>query len=931
MSSNACADFAEDAVPTLPSGIVTFLFTDVEGSTQLLERHPAAYRDAITSHLAMLGEAVASHRGRVFETLGDAVFAAFHTPSEAIAAAVRAQRALTTGEWGDIAELKVRMGLQTGDVEPQGEHYFGPALYRCARLTAAAHGGQVLISSATAELVHGALPPGATLRDLGEHRLKDLQRAERIFQVLAPGLVAEFPPLRTLGEFPNNLPVQPTPFIGREREVAAARRLLERPEVRVLTLSGPGGVGKTRLSLQIAVEALHEFRDGAFFVELASIGSADLVVSTIAKTLGVREIANREILDSLKDYLRKKRLLLVLDNFEHVITAGAHVADLVAACQGVKILVTSREHLHLRAEQQFVVPPMALPEPSSHVESVEELTSYEAVRLLIDRAHAVRADLAIGGHNVHAIAQICRRLDGIPLAIELAAARTNVFSPQALLARLEHRLAVLTGGPRDLPLRLQTLREAIGWSHDLLRPDEQALYRRVAVFVGGCTLSAAEAVVGRTDLELDTLAGLTSLIDKSLLRPEEPTDDEPRFRMLETIREHALDRLVGVGEGDEFCRRHADYFLSFVERAEPGLIGASQAVWLDRIEKEHDNLRAALQWFALGGPADHGLRLAAALRRFWRARGYLTEGRERMAVLLSLPEAANRTPSRAKALHGAGWLASQQGDYDDARVLLEESLTIYRELRDPRGSGWALVDLGFLARYRGDYVTGQSFLEESLKLFRQTKDPEGAAYALGNLGLIVRDQGDYEEAEARLKESLALWSDLGDRFGYGWTLTALGMVARAQGRRELARAHLEESLTVSRELSDRQNTANVLGALAALARDQEEYEMARSRLRESLAILRDIGDRRGIAFVLEGFACLAAAENQPRRAISLAATAEALRRIIGAPPPPTWRADVERSVEIAKRILESDAVEKATERGHAMTLDAAMTFALEAP
>lgn len=928
MSSNAWADSAEAAVSTLPLGIVTFLFTDVEGSTQLLERHPAVYRDAITSHLAMLGEAVAAHRGRVFETLGDAVFAAFHTPSEAIAAALRAQRALTTREWGDIGELKVRMGLQTGDVEPQGEHYFGPALYRCARLTAAAHGGQVLISLATAELVHGALPPGATLRDLGEHRLKDLQRAERIFQLLAPGLVAEFPPLRTLGEFPNNLPVQPTPFIGREREVAAARRLLERPDIHVLTLSGPGGVGKTRLSLQIAVEVLHEFRDGAFFVELASIGSADLVGSTIAKTLGVRETANRAILDSLKDYLRDKHLLLVLDNFEHVITASAHVADLVAACQGVKILVTSREHLHLRAEQQFAVPPMTLPEPSSDVESVEELTSYEAVRLLIDRAHAVRADLAIAGHNAHAIAQICRRLDGIPLAIELAAARTNVFSPQALLARLEHRLAVLTGGPRDLPLRLQTLREALGWSHDLLRPDEQTLYRRLAVFVGGCTLSAAEAVVGGTDVDLDTLAGLTSLIDKSLLRSEEATD-EPRFRMLETIREYALDRLVGVGEADEFCRRHANYFLSFVERAEPGLIGASQAVWLDRIEKEHDNLRAALQWFALRGPADHGLRLAAALRRFWRARGYLTEGRERLGVLLSLPEAANRTASRAKALHGAGWLASQQGDYDDARVLLEESLTIYRELRDPRGSGWALVDLGFLARYRGDYETGQSFLEESLKLFRQANDPEGAAYALGNLGLIVRDQGDYEAAEARLKESLALWSDLGDRFGYGWTLTALGMVARAQGRRELARAHLDESLTVSRELGDRQNTANVLGTLAALARDQQEYELARSRLRESLAILRDIGDRRAIAFVLEGFACLAAAENEPRRAISLSAAADALRRSIGAPPPPTWRADVERSVEIARRTLESDAVEEATLRGHAMTLDAAMTFALK--
>jgi len=930
MSSNACANLAEGAVPKLPSGIVSFLFTDVEGSTRLLERHPAAYRDAVTGHLAMLGEAVAANRGRVFETLGDAIFAAFHTPIDAVAAALRAQRALTTATWGDIPELKVRMGLHTGDVEPQGEHYFGATLYRCHRLTAAAHGGQVLVSSATAELVYEALPPDTTLRDLGEHRLKDLQRAERIFQLVAPGLAGEFPPLRTLGEHPNNLPVQPTPFIGREREVAAARRLLEDPDAHVLTLSGPGGVGKTRLSLQVAVDTLHDFRDGAFFVELAPIASADLVVSTIAKALGVHETANRPILDSLKDYLREKRLLLVLDNFEHLIAAAAHVADLVGACRGVKLLVTSREHLRLRGEQQFAVPPMALPEPSS-VESVEELTSYEAVRLFIERAHAVKADFTIAAHNMHAIAQICRRLDGIPLAIELAAARIKVFSPQALLARLEHRLAVLTGGPRDQPLRLQTLREAIGWSHDLLRPEEQTLYRRLAVFVGGYTLTAAEAVVGRPDVKLETLAGLTSLIDKSLLRPEEATDDEPRFRMLETIREHALDCLVDMGEADEFRHRHAEYFLSFVEAAEPRLVGASQAAWLDRIEREHDNIRAALDWLALREPADHGLRLAAALRRFWRARGYITEGRERLAMLLSLPAAAERTASRAKALHGAGWLASQQGDYEHARVLLEESLAIYRELGDPRGTGWALVDLGFLSRYQGDYGTGQSFLEESLKLFKQTKDSEGAAYALGNLGLIVRDQGNYEEAEARLAESRALWCDLGDRFGYGWTLTALGMVARAQGRRELAGARLEESLMVSRELGDRQNTANVLVTLAALARDQGEYDTARTRLRESLAILKNIGDRRGIAFVLEGFACLAAAENQARRAISLAAAAEALRRIIGAPTPPTWRADIDRSVEIARRTLESDAVENATVRGHAMTVDAAMTFALETP
>ena len=912
---------------TLPTGTVTFLFTDVEGSTRLLERHPTDYRRAITGHLALLEGAVVEHHGCVFETVGDAVYAAFSSSSDAAAAAVQAQHSLAAAHWGEIAGLKVRMGLHTGEAELQGDHYFGAALYRCARLTSAAHGGQILLSSATAELVREALPAGAVLRDRGEHRLKDLQRAERIFQLMSPGLQVEFPPLRTLGAVPNNLPVQPTPFIGREQPVADARRLLQRPETRVLTLMGPGGVGKTRLGLQIAADALQEFRDGAFFVPLAPILSADLVIATIAKTLGVQEAANRPILDGVKDYLRDRHLLLLLDNFEHVIAAAANLADLLGACPGVKTLVTSREALHLRGERQFVVPPMAVPD-RSRLESVETLTAYESVRLFMERAQVAKLDFAISERNAYAVAEICGRLDGLPLAIELAAARVKVFSPQALLARLEHSLAVLTSGPRDLPVRQQTLRQAIAWSYDLLTPAEQVLYRRLAVFVGGHTLAAAEAVVGGRPAPLDVLDGLVSLVDKSLLRQEAAaTDGEPRFRMLELIREYAVERLTEVGEADEFLRRHADYFLAYTAAAEPGLIGASQGAWLDRIEREHDNLRAALHWFARHGAADGGLRLAAALRRFWRARGYLTEGRERIAELLLLPGARNRSVSRAKALHAAGWLASQQGDYAEARALFEESLAICREMSDARGSGWALVDLGFLTRYQGDYVAGRAILEEALTLLDPARDIEGMAAALGNLGMVARDQGDYDEAETRLEQSLVLWRDIGDRVGFGWTLTALGMVARAQGKGDLAARRLQGSLDVWHEVGDRQNTANVLNTLAALARDEGHYETSRRRLSESLEILEDIGDRRGIAFVIEGFACLAATEHQAARAVSLAAAAAALRRIIGAPPPPAWRLEVERSIETSRAILSPDAVEKATVSGRAMTLPEAITLA----
>ncbi|MGH7318114.1 MAG: ATP-binding protein, partial [Candidatus Rokuibacteriota bacterium] len=703
------------------------------------------------------------------------------------------------------------MGLHTGEVERQGDHYFGAVLYRCARLTAAAHGGQVLLSSATAELVREALPAAAGLRDLGEHRLKDLQRPERLFQLVAPGLAPDFPALRTLESFPNNLPVQPTALIGRVREVAAGRGFLQHSDARMLTLTGPGGVGKTRLGLQIAAETLREFPDGTFFIDLAPIISEDLVIPSIAKTLSVQEAANRTILDRLKEYLRDRHLLLVLDNFEHVLTAAAQVADLLSACPRVKVLVTSREALHLRGERQFSVPPLALPD-RSRAEPVDQLTRYEAIRLFIERAQAAKPDLDISDRNAYAIAEICHQLDGLPLAIELAAVRVNVFSPQALLARLEHRLAVLTSGPRDLPARQQTLRQAIAWSYDLLTPGEQMLYRRLAVFVGGCTLTAAEAVVGAGGLDpsLDVVNGMASLVDKSLLRQEDKAG-ELRFRMLETIREHALERLTAAGEADRFQRAHADCYLAFAEQAESGPLGGSrQAEWLDRLKEDHDNLRAVLSWSARHGPADHGLRLAAVLARFWRARGYFAEGREWLIQLLALPAARNRSPARAKALHAAGLFSSQQGDYVEARALFEESLDIYRELGDSGGIGWALIDLGILTRYQGNHVAARSLFEESLGLVKQAGDTNGMAAALGNLGLIARDQGDTGVAETHLDQSLALWRELGDRVGIGWTLTALAMVARAQGKFDVGQARADESLVIWRELGDRQNTANVL-------------------------------------------------------------------------------------------------------------------------
>ncbi|MGF6605645.1 putative ATPase/class 3 adenylate cyclase [Paraburkholderia sp. WSM4175] len=917
----------------LPAGTVTFLFTDVEGSTRLLERYPEVYVTAIARHYAMLREVVEAHGGCVFETVGDAVCAAFPAATDAVAAALRGQHDLQASDWGVLGALKVRMGLHTGEVELQGDQYFGAPLHRCARLTSTAHGGQTVVSSATAALVRDGLPAGAVLLDLGEYRLKDLLRPERIFQLMACGLAADFPPLRTLGERRNNLPVEPTTFIGREREIAAARDLLRRPYTRLLTLTGPGGVGKTRLSLHVAADALDEYVDGVFFVEFAPVPSPELVVPTLAKVLGLHETPSRPLAEALQEYLCDKQLLLVLDNFEHLLAAAPHVADLLAGCPRVKALVTSREVLHLSGEQQLCVPPLALPD-LLRSQSVDEMSRYESIRLIVERAKTVKPNFELCAANASTVAEICHRLDGLPLAIELAAARVKMFSPAAILARLGQRMAVLTGGPRDVALRQQTLRQAITWSHELLSTEEQRLFRRLAVFVGGCTLTAAEVVVGSADCACgsvaDVLTGLASLIDKSLLRQDERgEDDEPRFAMLETLREYALERLAEAGESDTLRVRHADWYLTLAEQAEPGLIGPRQGVWLDRLQQEHDNLRAALRWFVEHGPAEHGLRLAAALARFWRAHSYVTEARQRLATLLALPTAGRRNKSRAKALHAAGWLAREQGDYAEARTLFDESLDMYRALADPRGIGWALVDLAFVARYQADYVRACKLLDESLPQLRQAGDSEGVAVALGNLGLIARDEGDAGAAEVQLQASLELWQKLGDPIGKGWALTALGIVARSGGQRDLARSRLDQALAVWREIGDRQNQANVLGTLAALARDAGEFDRAAALLHDSLAILREMGDRRGIAFVLEGFANLAAAQGWAVCAITIAAAAQAVREQIGAPAPPAWRAELDRTLQQAGSGLKAEAIADANRQGRSMTLLEAIGFALD--
>jgi predicted ATPase/class 3 adenylate cyclase len=874
----------------LPTGTVTFVFTDIEGSTRLLGAlGPDDFADILEAHQGLVREVAADAGGVEVGTEGDAFFLVFPSASDAVRAAGEIQRRLAAGEGGGDRGLAIRMGMHTGEGKLRGDDYVGMDIHRAARIAAAGHGGQILVSEQTRGLTKDEVPGGLSFSALGAHRLKDFDQPVRLFQVQGDGLRSAFPALKTLDRPVGNLPVQLTTFVGRERQLEEARELLG--ATRLLTLTGPGGTGKTRLSVQLADAVQDQFEDGAWFVPLAPVTDPELVLMAAAGALGLAEARgdNRPALERLVGYLRDREALLVLDNFEQVIAAAGAVTEVLRSAPGVKVVVTTREALRVSGEHEFPVPPLTLPDPRN-LPDLTTLSQYEAVALFIERATAVKPDFAVTNDNAPAVAEICARLDGLPLAIELAAPRVRILTPEAMLARLGDRMGLLSRGSRDLPARQQTLRQAIAWSHDLLSDHERRLFARLGAFSGGWALQEAESVGGPAeDLGMDVMGGQESLADKNLVTVK-AEGGESRFGMLETIREFALERLEESGESEAIRRRHADAFLALAERAEPNLTHRESKRWLDRLEMEHDNIRAALQWAIEHGEARVALALVGSLWRFWQIRGHLQEGRSFADRAVAMPSGREPTRERARALEGAGGIAYWQMDEAVSR-LYREAFDAAEAVGDPALIAGARLNLSYtrglgLADPSGPGPESFADLEQGLAVFEELGDENGLAMAHWLLGGAFAFKGDFEPGRHHLETSLELSRRVGDVFLAGWSLFLLGMADFMTGQ------------------SDR----------------------AAEWFREGLRSFAQVEDVTGILFNVEGLAQLALVGGRPERGVKLWVAAAALREQSGT----VLTADPEQVARFDQAIkpLDEEFVATYEAEGRALSVDEAIAFAL---
>jgi predicted ATPase/class 3 adenylate cyclase len=921
-----------------PSGTVTFLFTDIEGSTRLAQQYHDAMPVLLARHHQLLHQSIQSNHGFIFQIIGDAFCAAFPTVPDAFNAAIMAQRSLQHEDW-DPAPVWVRMGIHTGEAQAsmtvdRSIVYRGYlTLARVQSVMSGAHGGQVLLSNVSAELVRDRLPEGILLRDMGEHRLKGEVNLEHLWQPVASDLRADFPPLKTLSGVPNNLPVQLTSFIGREQELAQTKEFLA--HTHLLTLIGPGGTGKTRLALRLGADAFTEFGDGAWLVELAPLADPGLVLQTVATALGLREIPGIPLKDLVTDYLHERRLLLILDNCEHLVEACVGLVDhLLRHCSNLEIIASSREALGISGETVYRVPPLTLPDPSS--QSLEALRQSEAIQLFIERAAASKAGFRLNEHNAPALAQICQRLDGIPLAIELAAARVGMLTPQQIATRLDDRFRLLTGGSRTALPRQQTLRSLIDWSYDLLSEPERRLFCQLAVFVGGWSLEAAEAIYPNLDV-LDILA---QLIRKSLVVVDEGDGAaETRFRLLETIRQYARDRLLEMENAAQVRDRHLDFYLKFAEAGERNIFGPDRLEWVNRCELEHDNFRAALQW-GLEYNIEAALRLSGSLAWFWGARGYGKEGRRWLQAALdkaaAMPELTGeagrqRQAAQVKCLLGSGQMAYGDGDYRNGLDASQEAVRIYRQLGDWFSLAFALSGMGNMAAFQNDMALAEQALTEAIQISREHGNKLMLCYALGVMSRnVLLPRGDIAAARAYAEESMICAREIGLEWGVAQTELLLAIIALINKQLDEARTHALAALNIFWRLRDPLliNAAYIeLGDIELCAGNLLE---AQKYHRQCILAIKELGHRAYVAHELESFAFIAHAQNQPERAARLLGAAEGLREGIGISVSGIERLEDEYQSAISWLKIQFDEEKLHTfwSEGCAFTVDQAIAYSL---
>jgi predicted ATPase/class 3 adenylate cyclase len=920
-----------------PSGTVTFLFTDIEGSTKIAEQYRDQWEALRSRHHAILNQTMQAHNGHVFQIIGDAFCVAFHTAIDAVNAAVDAQKLLYQEAWNP-APIKVRVGIHSGTahagiVEDQSGGYVGyTALARTQRLMSAGHGGQVLISLATEELVGDELPNEVALRDMGARRLKDLIRPEHIFQLVIPNLPADFPPIKTLDAYRHNLPIQLTSFVGREKEMEQIAQSLS--EHRLVTLTGVGGTGKTRLALQVAAEMTEQYTNGVWFVELAPISDPELVPQTILAALGLSEQPGRTILQILTDYFRERNLLLVLDNCEHLIQTSAKLADvLLNNLHSLKILATSREALGVKGEVTWHVPSLSLPD-EKHLPSLEHLTQYETVRLFIERALLVQPTFTVTNDNAPFVAEICSRLDGIPLAIELAAARLRALSVEQIAKRLDDRFRLLTGGSRTSLERHQTLRATIDWSYNLLTEEEKKLFRSLSVFSGGWILEAAESVCSQESFipvggsEFDILDLLTQLVDKSLVNM-----DHSCYRMLETIRQYAREKLLDSNEGKAAHDNHLTYFLELAEQTDKKSHGPEQVEWMERLEMELDNFRVALDWCVSDQKTESALRLLCALSWTWGVRDHFSEVEDWFDKIRALPEVSNYPALYARMLNHMGdHRVLLVGDYQNAQSVLEVSRTIWLKsgADGEQGLAEALDCLGMVALYgKKDAKKAHPFLEQSFELYQKHADQWGMALVMHNLGYLALMKGQYAEAEEQMMISLTKFQELSDKFRVGYVLISLGEVVRLQGDYERAGKFYEQSLAIMREIHSRFSLGFSMVVLAFVSLHASDYRKAKALWEESLNLSNESGNKIIMVLCLMGFASVQVMIGKPEQAARLFGAVESLFESINYRMDPSDQKEFDHYSAAVRAQLDQAAFAKAWEDGRALTMEEAVSYALE--